>query len=186
MLAGFFVLLSGKHFYHLVDVSLNPSLNSLDATNVQVVEMKLFRCIVNFLVFFDFVDQTVPTQCQTDLKIRSKVSVFANTTDDVVLFNVRLQEIIWIRWVPFVFLHLRHEVHPSTRKSIVGVDIYRMYIHQATEVVCPCVETVERTVFVIWNDVPGICRRNYTTVVVFIQNTFYSNFFLSLLYLSAA
>ena len=108
------------------------------------------------------------------------MSVIANTTNEVIFLDILFQKVIRIIRIPFIGPHFRHEIHPSSCKSIIGINVYRMNIHQAAKVISPCIKSVERTIGMVRYDIPQIFRRNYPSIVIFVQKSFLFNLFLSL------
>ena len=101
-----------------------------------------------------------------------EMGVVADSADDVVAGDVRLQVVVGIGRIPLVGTHFGHEIHPPSGKGVIRIDVDRMHGHQAAKIVRPGVEAVERSVGVVGPDLPKVLRGHDPPVIVLVKHTF--------------
>ena len=165
---GFF----GSQPFGLGNVASDPSLHAPDGPFVQVVEMLLPGRRIQFPAGGDLLQQAAPAQFEPHPVVGCKMGVVADSADDVVAGDVRLQVVVGIGRIPLVGTHFGHEIHPPSGKGVIRIDVDRMHGHQAAKIVRPGVEAVERSVGVVGPDLPKALRGHDPPVIVLVEHTF--------------
>ena len=124
----------------------------------------------------DLFAQSAPSQLQADPVVGRKMAVLADAMGQIVEFLVVVEKGVVHRKRRQRQLvsgtHARHHEHPASGDGVIGIDVYRMRLHQRPEIPRPGRDAVEGSIFIHHREaerLQEILRREHIPVVILVR-----------------